>query len=40
MLDKSTQRANAELIVAEMNETQAMIVQMIEVERPLPSILR
>ena len=32
--------AYAELIVAEMNETQAMIVQMIEVERYLPSILR
>jgi hypothetical protein len=35
MLDKSTQRANGE-----MTETQAMSVEMIEVERHLPSILR
>jgi hypothetical protein len=35
MLHKSTQRANAEPIIAELNETQAMIVQMIEVERHL-----
>jgi len=39
MLHKSTRCANAEPIVAEMNETQAMIVQIIEVERPPSSIL-